>query len=118
LPTVHLSLPNAVYAELKERAAEYGVQVTDLIKMYVRQGLELGLVGVGARRMEAGELEEVKRKLSEVEAQNRNLKAQVVLLRGKVRELQEFVEYLIQRIETLEEQVVGRNYDDIEIREE
>ncbi|HIP85770.1 MAG TPA: hypothetical protein EYH17_03900 [Pyrodictium sp.] len=40
MPTVHLSLPEAVYRELKEAAAEMGVQVTDLIKFFIREGLE------------------------------------------------------------------------------
>jgi len=40
VPTVHLSLPEAVYRELKEAAAEMGVQVTDLIKFFIREGLE------------------------------------------------------------------------------
>ncbi len=40
MPTVHLSLPEQVYRELKEYASEMGVQTTDLIKMFIREGLE------------------------------------------------------------------------------
>ena len=38
--TVHLSLPEGVYSELKEYASEMGIQITDLIKMMIREGLE------------------------------------------------------------------------------
>jgi len=40
LPTVHLSLPEKIYTELKREAEEYGMQVTDIIKMFIREGLE------------------------------------------------------------------------------
>ena len=40
MPTVHLSLPEALYERLRETAEEMGIQVTDLIKLYIKQGLE------------------------------------------------------------------------------
>lgn len=40
IPTVHISLPEGVYEELKRVAASMGIQVTDLIKMYIRLGLQ------------------------------------------------------------------------------
>jgi len=40
MPTVHLALPEGVYNELKNRAAELGIQVTDLIKLYIKIGLD------------------------------------------------------------------------------
>ena len=40
MPTVHLSLPEALYERLRETADEMGIQVTDLIKLYIKQGLE------------------------------------------------------------------------------
>ncbi len=40
MPTVHLSLPESVYRELKKYANHLGVQVTDLIKMFINKGLE------------------------------------------------------------------------------
>jgi len=107
LPTVHLSLPNSLYAELKEKAAEYGIQVTDLIKMFVKHGLEVGLVGMSKPRADRGECEEIKRRLEELERQNKLLRGQYYALRGKIREMEEFIEYLIRRIDTLEEQIVG-----------
>ncbi len=40
MPTVHLSLPEQVYRELKEYASEMGIQVTDLIKMFIKEGVD------------------------------------------------------------------------------
>jgi len=40
LPTIHLSLPESLYEELKKKADEMGVQVTDLVKFYIRSGLK------------------------------------------------------------------------------
>jgi len=36
---VHLSLPEKIYSELKDLASGMGIQVTDLIKMFIKQGL-------------------------------------------------------------------------------
>ena len=40
IPTVHLSLPEAVYRELRREAEELGIQITDLIKILIKEGLE------------------------------------------------------------------------------
>lgn len=40
MPTVHLSLPENTYRELKKYANHLGVQVTDLIKMFISKGIE------------------------------------------------------------------------------
>ena len=40
LPTIHLSLPESLYEELKRKADEMGVQITDLVKFYIRMGLK------------------------------------------------------------------------------
>jgi uncharacterized protein (UPF0305 family) len=40
VPTIHLSLPESLYNELKEYAAEMGVNITDLVRMMIREGLE------------------------------------------------------------------------------
>ena len=46
MPTVHLSLPEALYQELKEIAEETGMSMTNVIRMLIKEGLE-------RRRMEA-----------------------------------------------------------------
>lgn len=40
MPTIHLSLPESLYEELKRKADEMGVQITDLVKFYIRSGLK------------------------------------------------------------------------------
>lgn len=40
MPTVHLSLPEKMHRDLKYYAQLMGVQVTDLIKFFIKQGLE------------------------------------------------------------------------------
>ncbi len=39
IPTVHLSLPDKLYEELRQLASSMGIQVTDLIKIFIKQGL-------------------------------------------------------------------------------
>jgi hypothetical protein len=40
VPTIHLSLPEWMYDELKRKAEELGIQMTDLAKMYIKDGVE------------------------------------------------------------------------------
>ncbi|BCU69543.1 hypothetical protein [Stygiolobus caldivivus] len=40
VPTIHLSLPESLYEELKKRADDMGVQITDLVKFYIRMGVK------------------------------------------------------------------------------
>jgi hypothetical protein len=40
MPTVHLSLPEPLYEQLRSIAEDMGIQVTDLIKIYINQGLQ------------------------------------------------------------------------------
>jgi len=97
LPTVHLSLPEQTYRDLRERAAELGIQVTDLIKIYINQGLN----GVYARR--GGGEDKV---LAErVERLERELKVKTMLLEGRYKEVQEMIQYVLERIEMLEDLV-------------
>jgi hypothetical protein len=100
LPTVHLSLPDQVYRSLKERAAELGIQVTDLIKIYINQGLN----GALARRGR-GE-DRVDRVLAErIERLERELRVKTMLLEGRYKEVQEMIQYVLERIEMLEDLV-------------
>ncbi len=41
MPTVHLSIPDRMYSELKKAAESIGIQVTDLIKMVLNENLPL-----------------------------------------------------------------------------
>ncbi|MEB3851027.1 MAG: hypothetical protein LRS49_00395 [Desulfurococcales archaeon] len=98
MPTVHLSLPEKVYRQLKEKAAEMGIQVTDLIKFYITSGLRGGLPSA-----EGGE-PDVLRELSErLDKLERRVSSQRVVLEGKYKEMEELVRYVIERLEMLEE---------------
>ncbi|MEL9969468.1 MAG: hypothetical protein QXR57_03915 [Metallosphaera sp.] len=40
MPTIHLSIPEWMYEELKRKAEDMGIQITDLVKFYVKNGIE------------------------------------------------------------------------------
>ena len=108
MPTVHISIPSKMYEELKKKAAEIGIQVTDLIKLYIRQGLQNGLMPISFASPEemkapiggsGEELKALKRTIQE-------LRREIINLKGKYHETMEFYKYLNERIDTLEEMVI------------
>ncbi len=98
MPTVHLSLSDAMYRQLKEKSDEIGIQVTDLIKLYIKTGLQGGL----ASRQPTDEalLANFSNRLDRLE---KDLKLKVTMVEGKYRQLEEEIEYIIERLESLEE---------------
>jgi len=96
MPTVHLSLPDSVYRKLRERAGELGIQVTDLIKIYIKNGLD----GVQVGKRESDSVGVLARK---VEALEKELKTKTILLEGRYREIMEILNYVMERIEQLED---------------
>jgi len=120
VPTVHLSLPEQVYQELKEAAAEMGVQVTDLIKFFIREGLEKirkeRLERKRKVQQEATELllqlmmqlEELKNtveeRLASIEGDLYRLQATVQSLKKRVSKLEDLVEEM--RIPVEEPQII------------
>jgi hypothetical protein len=102
LPTVHLSLPDRLYRQLKEKAAELGIQVTDLIKVYISRGLRGGFEAPGAMGEEA-----LQRLSEKVEALERKVNSQRIVLEGRYKEMEELVRYVLERLEMLEEIVEG-----------
>ena len=100
MPTVHLSLPESIYRELKEKAGELGIQVTDLIKLFIRLGLEHGLSRTGVVDAEA--VNALSRKLDRLE---RDFRVKTTILEGKYRQLEETLNYLVERLEMIEELV-------------
>ena len=100
MPTVHLSLPEQTYRELKERASQLGIQVTDLIKIYIRMGLERGFASREARDDEA--LAAVSRKVDKLE---REVRIKMTMVEGRYRQLEEALNFLIERVEMLEEAI-------------
>ncbi len=96
MPTVHLSLPDSVYRKLRERASELGIQVTDLIKIYIKNGLD----GVQVGRRESDNVGILARKVENLE---KELRAKTILLEGRYREVTEILNYVMERIEQLED---------------
>ncbi len=96
MPTVHLSLPDSVYRKLRERAGELGIQITDLIKIYIKNGLD-GF-HVGNREPESVGI--LARKVEKLE---KELRAKTILLEGRYRETTEILNYVMERMEQLED---------------
>ena len=103
MPTVHLSLPERTYRELKAKAAEMGIQVTDLIKLYIRHGLENGFSLGGATGKSGDVSEEVRILDKRLEGLEKRVKRDFTILQGRIREAMESYEYLYERIEQLED---------------
>ncbi len=103
MPTIHVSVPESVYEELKRRAAEMGVQITDLVRFYIRNGLKSGLIAAEGRAASSREVEELARKFDALRAE---VATEIVRIKGKQKELEELFNYVIERIEMLEEMVM------------
>lgn len=93
IPTVHLSIPEHLYKELKGRAEELGIQVTDLIKVYIMFGLK-GELALSSERYEGDSLDELDSRLMYVEGRLTQIMKLLESLISKVTELEERVEEL------------------------
>ncbi|EWG06927.1 MAG: hypothetical protein ASUL_07054 [Candidatus Aramenus sulfurataquae] len=85
MPTIHLSLPEQLYEELRSKAEEMGVQITDLVKFFIKQGIE-------------GKLEKQDDKRIEQYEEN------VAFLEAKVAQLDAMVSELMKKLKSLEEE--------------
>jgi len=99
LPTIHLSLPESLYEELKRKAEDLGVQVTDLVKFYIREGLE--------ERENENDEEKGDKKYEKLEET-------VAYLEAKVAQLDTLVEELVQKLlekedEDEEVEIINKN---------
>ncbi len=97
MPTVHLALPESVYNELKNRATELGIQVTDLIKLYIKMGLDKSY---GSSLLNNETLTSLAKRVEKLE---KEFRIRTTIAEGRVRELEETLRYIIERLETLEE---------------
>lgn len=97
MPTIHLSLPESLYEELRRKADDMGVQITDLVKFFIKQGIE----GKEDNDQENGEQYE----------------ESVAFLEAKVAQLDAMVSELVKKIKLLEE---GEDEDteEVEIKRE
>ncbi len=84
MPTIHLSVPEAMYRELREVANEFGLQITDMVKIFIKEGLE--------RRLEK------RKKLSLSEER-------IEILEGEIFRLKDTVDELFRKIEELADKV-------------
>ncbi len=84
MPTIHLSVPEAMYRELREVANEFGLQITDMVKIFIKEGLE--------RRLEK------KKKLSLSEER-------IEILEGEIFRLKDTVDELFRKIEELSDKL-------------
>ena len=107
MPTVHLSLPEPVYQELKEAAAEMGVQVTDLIKFFIREGLEKirkeRLEKKRRAQQEATEL--LLQLMMQLEELKNTVEERLASIEGDLYRLQTTVQSLKKRVSKLEDLV-------------
>lgn len=93
IPTVHISLPESVYSELRKLASSMGVQITDVIKMFIRDGLHREKI-----RENGGVPESIKKRLDEYEAR-------MTFLEGKIHVAETLLTTLLKEIEDLKARV-------------
>ena len=103
MPTVHLSLPEKVYRELKLKAAQLGIQVTDLIKIYINNGLKTGITGPYVPASDKNIEKRIDELAEKIENLEKTVNATKLYTRGKVRELEEMFIFLQDRIDQIED---------------
>ncbi|MEB3778757.1 MAG: hypothetical protein GSR85_00780 [Desulfurococcales archaeon] len=99
MPTVHLSLPDQVYSQLKEKAGELGIQITDLIKFYIRLGLEKGFARQ-ERQVSEESLVVLSKKVDRLE---KEFRVRTTIVEGKYRQVEETLNYILERLEMIED---------------
>lgn len=100
IPTVHLSVPENLYRELKGRAEELGIQITDLIKVYIMLGLknELGI--------NSSNIRSTNEDLSD-------LSSRLVYIEGRLNQVMKVLENVIIKLTELEDRVEELESPDI-----
>ncbi|BCU68212.1 hypothetical protein HS7_16490 [Sulfolobales archaeon HS-7] len=81
MPTIHLSIPDTLYEKLRQKSDEMGIQITDLVKLYINNGLKED--SIKGNNREADEI------LLYIEAKLSKLDAVVLDLTRRVRQLEE-----------------------------
>ncbi len=123
MPTVHLSMPDKLYRELKEAAESYGIQVTDLIKIIVRANLALAKNGKIAGGAVGEEVSNVKERLEKLEnefiEEKQRIECMIRSLVKMLKSLEERVDELELELEEVKERVgLEKPYIEPELIEE
>lgn len=102
MPTVHLSLPESVYRELKKYASYLGVQITDLIKMFISRGIEEYREKYGVNNKTEEILTTINTLLEALEKIDKKLKHLELRIRENEVKMREFIDDIESRINDLE----------------
>lgn len=110
MPTVHLSLPDKLYEELREAAESYGIQVTDLIKILIRNGVKLAKSGsLASSSADLDKINELIDRISKleksVEETRKQLERQSRIQTSMIKALEERTSNLEFALEELEEKI-------------
>ncbi len=112
MPTIHLSVPEKVYRELKEAAEVYGIQITDLVKVFIRNNIEAAKKGkLHSALSSSDELEKLVEKQGFLENlvkdQGREVERQVRIIMSMLRALEDRLSSLELELEEIREKVEG-----------
>ena len=104
MPTIHLSVPESMYRELKREAEKMGVQVTDIVKMFIKQGLnEIKREEERRREREYASNNQLAEVMKAIEGLRKDIEARLTYLEGRLFQLNSIVEYVVNKIEEIEE---------------
>ncbi len=104
MPTIHLSVPESMYRELKREAEKMGVQVTDIVKMFIKQGLNAIRREEERRKaIEYASNNQLAEIMKAIEGLRKDIEARLTYLEGRLFQLNSIVEYVVSKVEELEE---------------
>ncbi|MEM0372949.1 MAG: hypothetical protein QXV69_04665 [Sulfolobaceae archaeon] len=93
MPTIHLSLPEKMYEELRRKAEEWGMQITDLVKMFIKKGLE------GELEDKLGENEKINERVRNLEEGFARIEEDVEYLNIKVARIESYLYEILKRLD-------------------
>jgi len=101
MPTIHLSLPEGIYRELKRYSESLGVQMTDLVKFMINKGLDELREKYGYNKDE-----EIVNTLNVIMHSIENIERKITLLELRIKEneikMKEFMDSVDNRISDME----------------
>ncbi len=107
MPTVHLSLPESIYRELKNYAERMGVQITDLIKFLIKQGLEQLQEEERKKALSAlSTFEEEMTKIKEtLMTMQEFMERKLTYIEGRMYQFQELLRHVSRKVKELEDEI-------------